>query len=61
MLNTGDTANSQYIISNDNAGATYEQLILRGTTNTNKQLRLGYDTTNNYGTIDAITSGTSKI
>lgn len=42
-----------------NAGATNNsQLYLTGFSNTNKQLRLGFETTSNYGYIQAVTSGT---
>lgn len=43
-----------------NRSATNDsQLYIKGTTNGNKQLRIGYDTTGNVGYIQALTSGTS--
>jgi hypothetical protein len=38
--------------------ATPRQIIVRGATNTNKQLLLGYNTTGNYGSLQAQISGT---
>jgi hypothetical protein len=46
-------------VTNDNSGAGSEQLWLSGSTNNNKRLRLGYNTTSNYGVIQAITVGSS--
>ena len=43
----------------DRSATNNNQLYIRGNSNTNKQLRLGYDTTGNVGYIQALTSGTS--
>lgn len=43
-----------------NRSATNDsQLYIKGSTNGNKQLRIGYDTTGNIGYLQALTSGTS--
>jgi hypothetical protein len=48
------------IIADWNRSATNDsQLYIKGATNGNKQLRIGYDTTGNVGYIQALTSGTS--
>jgi hypothetical protein len=48
------------IIADWNRSATNDsQLYIKGATNGNKQLRIGYDTTGNAGYIQALTSGTS--
>jgi hypothetical protein len=43
----------------DRSATNNSQLYIKGNSNTNKQLRLGYDTTGNVGYIQALTSGTS--
>ena len=43
----------------DRSATNNSQLYIQGNTNTNKQLRIGYDTTGNVGYIQALTSGTS--
>jgi hypothetical protein len=43
----------------DRSATNNSQLYIRGNSNTNKQLRIGYDTTGNVGYIQALTSGTS--
>ena len=43
----------------DRSATNNNQLYIRGNSNTNKQLRIGYDTTGNVGYIQALTSGTS--
>lgn len=48
------------IIADWNRSLTNDsQLYIKGATNNNKQLRIGYDTTGNVGYIQALTSGTS--
>ena len=42
----------------DRSATNNTQLYIRGNTNTNKQLRIGYDTAGNVGYIQALTSGT---
>ena len=44
-------------VSSDNAASGGEQLWLAGSTNTNHQLRMGFNTTSNFGLIQAITAG----
>ncbi len=43
----------------DRSATNNSQLYIQGNSNTNKQLRIGYDTTGNVGYIQALTSGTS--
>jgi hypothetical protein len=45
---------NQLVISMDDANADPRQLLIRGATDTNKQLMIGYNTTGNYGSIQAI-------
>jgi hypothetical protein len=46
---------AKLMVTGDANGANNEQFFITGATNTNKRLRLGYDTTGNYGRIQAIT------
>ena len=45
-------------VTDDAAAGTTEQIFIRGLSDNNKQLRLGFDTTNNYGIIQALIEGT---
>lgn len=55
---SGDTFTGVVAITNDINATAPNQLTVQGLSNTNQQLSLGYNTTNNYGSIQANLSGT---
>lgn len=48
------------IVEGDNTGTVANQFRIRGATATTKRLTLGYDTTSNWGTVDADSNGTGS-
>ncbi|MGD9725212.1 MAG: tail fiber domain-containing protein [Nitrospiraceae bacterium] len=55
---TGDFRGILYVTRND-SGTVPSHLILRGLSDTNKLLYIGYNTTSNYGSIQAFRQGTA--
>ena len=50
---SGAAANTKLVLQGDDTGAPPLQLNIRGNTDTNKRLLIGYNTTSNYGSLQA--------
>lgn len=58
---TSATTNNNTILQGDySVTVEARQLVIRGTTNNNKNLKLGYNTSSNYGSIQATTEGSQN-
>lgn len=48
------------VIQKDDASAEPQQLLIQGNSNTNQQIVIGYNTTSDYGSIQAVKQGTAN-
>jgi hypothetical protein len=60
---SGAAATTKLVLQGDDSNTAPQQLNIRGNSDTNKRLLLGYNTTNNYGSLQAYStaSTTSKL